>query len=215
MDASFFLISLLNGLSNGLLLFMLASGLTLIFSMMGVFNIAQGVGRGAAGRAPPGKRPRHRAAHPRSGTGRGAVKGYLLDTCILSELRRPRPESKEVDFVSAQPLESLFVSAATFAEIRFGIELVADVHKRAANCCHGLTSGTSVPSYPPTSRETTVRPWCRAVAAMMRSGWGNVRPAWRPVSTSRRHLNITSSLTGRIRFSNMGRSCRWSQSCRA
>jgi branched-chain amino acid transport system permease protein len=40
LDASFFLISLLNGLSTGLLLFMLASGLTLIFSMMGVLNFA-------------------------------------------------------------------------------------------------------------------------------------------------------------------------------
>jgi branched-chain amino acid transport system permease protein len=40
MDVSFFLISLLNGLSGGLLLFMLASGLTLIFSMMGVLNFA-------------------------------------------------------------------------------------------------------------------------------------------------------------------------------
>ena len=36
----FFLISLLNGVSYGLLLFMLASGLTLIFSMMGVLNFA-------------------------------------------------------------------------------------------------------------------------------------------------------------------------------
>ena len=40
MDTAFFLISLLNGLSVGLLLFMLASGLTLIFSMMGVLNFA-------------------------------------------------------------------------------------------------------------------------------------------------------------------------------
>ncbi len=40
MDASYLLISLLNGLSVGLLLFMLASGLTLIFSMMGVLNFA-------------------------------------------------------------------------------------------------------------------------------------------------------------------------------
>jgi branched-chain amino acid transport system permease protein len=40
MDLSYFLISLLNGLSLGLLLFMLASGLTLIFSMMGVLNFA-------------------------------------------------------------------------------------------------------------------------------------------------------------------------------
>ena len=36
----FFLISLLNGVSYGLLLFMLSSGLTLIFSMMGVLNFA-------------------------------------------------------------------------------------------------------------------------------------------------------------------------------
>lgn len=36
----FYVISLLNGLSYGLLLFMLSSGLTLIFSMMGVLNFA-------------------------------------------------------------------------------------------------------------------------------------------------------------------------------
>ena len=36
----FVVISLLNGISYGLLLFMLSSGLTLIFSMMGVLNFA-------------------------------------------------------------------------------------------------------------------------------------------------------------------------------
>ena len=36
----FFLISLLNGLSYGLLLFLLSSGFTLIFSMMGILNFA-------------------------------------------------------------------------------------------------------------------------------------------------------------------------------
>ena len=36
----FFVISLLNGISYGLLLFLLSSGLTLIFSMMGVLNFA-------------------------------------------------------------------------------------------------------------------------------------------------------------------------------
>ena len=38
MEFTFF--SLLNGLSYGLMLFMLSSGLTLIFSMMGVLNFA-------------------------------------------------------------------------------------------------------------------------------------------------------------------------------
>ncbi len=39
MNLEFFVISLLNGVSYGLLLFMLSSGLTLIFSMMGVLEL--------------------------------------------------------------------------------------------------------------------------------------------------------------------------------
>ncbi|MET3496448.1 type II toxin-antitoxin system VapC family toxin [Variovorax boronicumulans] len=60
------------------------------------------------------------------------MKGWLLDTNILSELRRIRPEPKVVSFISALPLDTLYVSAVTFAEIRFGIELIEDVHKRAS-----------------------------------------------------------------------------------
>jgi predicted nucleic acid-binding protein len=56
--------------------------------------------------------------------------GWLLDTNILSELRRPRPEPNVVAFVAAQPLQSLFVSIVTFAEIRFGIELLPDAGRR-------------------------------------------------------------------------------------
>jgi predicted nucleic acid-binding protein len=59
------------------------------------------------------------------------VIGWLLDTNILSELRRPRPERKVLAFVAAQPLELLYVSAVSFAEIRFGIERVADAGRRA------------------------------------------------------------------------------------
>ena len=57
--------------------------------------------------------------------------GWLLDTNVLSELRRPKPEPKVVAFVAAQPLDLLYVSAVTLAEIRFGIECVADPAKRA------------------------------------------------------------------------------------
>lgn len=60
------------------------------------------------------------------------MKGLLLDTNILSELRRIRPEPKVVAFISVQPLEGMFVSAVTFAEIRYGIELVPDIYERAA-----------------------------------------------------------------------------------
>ena len=56
--------------------------------------------------------------------------GWLLDTNVLSELRRPRPAPKVIAFVSAQPLDLLYISTVTLAEIRFGIELVADATKR-------------------------------------------------------------------------------------
>ena len=59
------------------------------------------------------------------------MSGLLLDTNIISELRRPQPEQRVVAFVAAQPLERLYVSTVTLAEIRFGIELVADVGRRA------------------------------------------------------------------------------------
>jgi predicted nucleic acid-binding protein len=61
-----------------------------------------------------------------------AVTRWLLDTNVLSELRRPKPERKVVAFVAAQPLELLYVSSVTFAEIRFGIELLTDPTRRAS-----------------------------------------------------------------------------------
>lgn len=57
--------------------------------------------------------------------------GWLLDTNVISELRRPRPHARVRDFVARQKLEDLFVSAVTLAEIRFGIESVSDAGRRA------------------------------------------------------------------------------------
>ena len=59
------------------------------------------------------------------------MNGWLLDTNILSELRRPKPEPKVVEFISRQSLDILFVSSVTLAEIRFGIELISDPTRRA------------------------------------------------------------------------------------
>lgn len=60
------------------------------------------------------------------------MNGFLLDTNVLSELRKPRPDQGVAAFVSAQPEELLFVSEVTFAEIRFGIEQAPDAERRAA-----------------------------------------------------------------------------------
>ncbi len=56
---------------------------------------------------------------------------WLLDTNVLSELRRPKPNRKVLAFVGAQPLDCLFISTVTLAEIRFGIELQPEVSLRA------------------------------------------------------------------------------------
>lgn len=57
--------------------------------------------------------------------------GWLLDTNVLSELRRLRPDKKVVAFVEGQALDLFHVSAVTLAEIRFGIEILADATRRA------------------------------------------------------------------------------------
>src|ERR1700679_3525085 len=56
---------------------------------------------------------------------------WRLDTNILSELRRPKPQPNVVGFVAQQPLESFHISVVTLAEIRFGIEVLPDVTRRS------------------------------------------------------------------------------------
>jgi len=57
---------------------------------------------------------------------------WLLDTNILSEGRKPRPEPRVAAFYEKQPLSQLYISVVSIAEIRFGIELQDDPVRRAA-----------------------------------------------------------------------------------
>lgn len=57
--------------------------------------------------------------------------GWLLDTNILSELRRTKPDAKVVAFIEAQLLEQLYISTVTLAEIRCGIERLPDLRRRS------------------------------------------------------------------------------------
>jgi predicted nucleic acid-binding protein len=56
---------------------------------------------------------------------------WPLDTNILSERRKPKPEPKVIAFYDAQPLSALYVSVVSIAEIRFRMELQQDVTRRA------------------------------------------------------------------------------------
>lgn len=51
---------------------------------------------------------------------------WLIDTNVLSELRRPSPEPKVVRFFEQHGLREMFLSEVTLAEIQFGIDLIPD-----------------------------------------------------------------------------------------
>lgn len=50
------------------------------------------------------------------------MNGYLLDTNIVSELRKPRPHGGVLAWLNKQEEEQLFLSAVTIGELQAGIE---------------------------------------------------------------------------------------------
>jgi predicted nucleic acid-binding protein len=50
---------------------------------------------------------------------------YLLDTNVISELRRPRPHGAVVAWIKSVPSEAMFVPSVVIGEIQIGIERAA------------------------------------------------------------------------------------------
>lgn len=55
---------------------------------------------------------------------------FLLDTCVLSETIKPKPDQGLVDWLTAREESTLFVSALTLGELRKGIERLPSGKKR-------------------------------------------------------------------------------------
>jgi len=51
---------------------------------------------------------------------------YLLDTCVISEVIKPRADKNVISWMRNQDEESLFLSVLTFGEIEKGIEKSPD-----------------------------------------------------------------------------------------
>ena len=51
---------------------------------------------------------------------------FLLDTNVVSELRRPRPHRAVLDWIAQIPSDQLFISAVTVGEIQSGIEITRE-----------------------------------------------------------------------------------------
>lgn len=55
----------------------------------------------------------------------------LLDTNVMSEPLRQTPEPRVIAWIDAQPMETLFLSAITVAELRAGVALLPAGKRRA------------------------------------------------------------------------------------
>ncbi len=55
----------------------------------------------------------------------------LLDTNVVSEPLRPTPDASVIEWIDAQALETLFLSAITVAELRAGLALLPAGKRRA------------------------------------------------------------------------------------
>lgn len=58
---------------------------------------------------------------------------YLLDTNVVSELRRPRPHGAVLQWIADIPAEALFLSAVTVGEIQAGIEITREQDRAKAD----------------------------------------------------------------------------------
>ncbi|MEW6025544.1 MAG: type II toxin-antitoxin system VapC family toxin [Pseudomonadota bacterium] len=56
----------------------------------------------------------------------------LLDTNLISEPLRAAPEPRVVAWLDAQPLETLFLSVVTVAELRYGVARLPNGRRRKA-----------------------------------------------------------------------------------
>ena len=57
---------------------------------------------------------------------------WLLDTCVVSELVRPRPKASVVSWVLERDEDELFLSVITIGELEKGIARLPDSPKRVA-----------------------------------------------------------------------------------
>jgi toxin FitB len=57
---------------------------------------------------------------------------YLLDTNVVSEWSKPRPNKAVVEFLASTDEDTLFLSVVTLAELRRGVDCLPNGRRRAA-----------------------------------------------------------------------------------
>lgn len=87
----------------------------------------------------------------------------LLDTNVVSEPLRPAPEVRVIEWIDAQPLETLFLSAITVAELRAGVAMLPAGKRR--NSLHEYLEKRVLPSF--VGRVLSFDPVCTSAYAQV------------------------------------------------
>lgn len=97
----------------------------------------------------------------------------LLDTNVVSEPLRPVPDSRVIAWLDDQPLETLYLSAMTLAEMRAGVALMPAGQRR--DRLHDYIERDLLPSFAgrvlPFDRACT-NAYAQILAKVRQAGWG-------------------------------------------
>ena len=75
---------------------------------------------------------------------------YLLDTCVISELVKPSPDTNVIDWLGNTPSERLYLSVITIGEVRKGLTKLSDSKRKdlLANWLNSLLEDYNNRIYP-------------------------------------------------------------------
>lgn len=113
----------------------------------------------------------------------------VLDTNVLSEVMRPRPDEQVLRWVSAQPIDSLFTAAICQAEILLGVALLEKGKRR-----RGLEA--AVTDMFEVDLEGRVLPFSGAAAASFADIVAGRRRRGRPISHADAQIAAIVRVTG-------------------
>src|SRR6266851_5830452 len=86
---------------------------------------------------------------------------YLLDTNVVSELRRQRPNAAVVAWLSGMLTQELFIAAVTFGELQAGVELTRRHDPEKAEAIEGWIDSVAASYSIIAMDEVIFRHWAR------------------------------------------------------
>ncbi len=86
---------------------------------------------------------------------------FLLDTNVISELRRPRPNPAVVVWLSGTTAGQIFVAAVTFGELQAGVEMTRRQHPEKAAAIEGWIDAVTASYSIIPMDEVIFRHWAR------------------------------------------------------